>query len=176
MKVTLETFLKQSGNTAQTNDKIFAYKYLGVAYAAEPISYPIAESYFFQLFELAPNAYISDLYVSSAVKSLFEKTKERFIRENLEIKEYDEFGNLRVHATPGNGPANNPPKKDTLIKPDARKHPDPASNPGKSPARNTKIRVWPWVLGISTIAAVGGFWWYSNQKKSSKENVIPVNP
>jgi hypothetical protein len=175
MKVTLETFLKQSGNSAQTNDKIFAYKYLGVAYAAEPKWSPIAESYFFQLFELAPNVHISDMYVSSAVQTLFEKTKERFQKENREITEYDEFGNPRVHPNPGKGTSDNPPRQDTLISPVARKNPDPIPASRKQPNKDAKIRVWPWVLGGAVIAVAGGLWWYSSLNKSPKKTVYPAN-
>jgi hypothetical protein len=174
MKATLETFLKQSGNAAQTNDRIFAYKYLGVAYAAEPKWSPVAESYFFQLFELAPNAHISDLYVSTAVQSLFERTKERFQKENRENKEYDEFGNPRVRMTPAKDPSNQPPKQDTLINPYARRNPDPAPSPRKQPAKDATIRVWPWVLGGAALAAAGGLWWYASQEKSKKTTIIPA--
>lgn len=175
MKATLESFLKQSGNSAQTNDKIFAYKYLGVAYAAEPKWSPIAESYFFQLFELAPNAHISDMYVSSAVQALFEKTKERFEKENREITKYDEFGNPRVQPKPGKGASDKPPRQDTLTSPVARKNPDPIPAPRRQPDQEAEIRVWPWVLGGGAIAAAVGLWWYSSLEKSPKENVIPVN-
>jgi tetratricopeptide (TPR) repeat protein len=175
IKVTLETFLKQNGNSAQTMDRIFAYKYLGVTYAAEPKLAPVAESYFYQLLELAPNAHVSDLYVSTAVSNLFEKTKERFLKENRENTEFDEFGNPRVHPTPVKGPSDRPPKQDTLGYPYTRKNPEPIPDSRKPPGKEPKIRVWPWVLGGVAIAAVGGLWWYSSQKANGKKTVIDVN-
>jgi hypothetical protein len=174
IKVTLETFLKQNGDSAQIKDKIFAYKYLGIVYAAEPKWSVIAESYFFQLFELAPNAYISDLYVSSAVQALYDKTKERFLKENREITEYDEFGNPRIHAAPGKGQSDNPPKQDTLISPNVRKNLNSNPSPKKQPEKDPKFQVWPWALGGAAIAVAGVIWWYSSQEKSGKHTVIPA--
>ncbi|MEO7776226.1 MAG: hypothetical protein ABIY63_01770 [Fibrobacteria bacterium] len=134
----------------------------------------MAESYFFQLFELSPNAYISDLRVSSAIQNLFEKTKERFLKESREFQEFDEFGHPRVRLNAGKGPSDSPPKQDTLINPSPRKNPDPSPTPRKQPTNDAKIRVWPWVLGGVAIAAAGGLWWYSSQEKSGKNNNIPA--
>jgi hypothetical protein len=169
--VTLETFLKKNGNSAQPNEKIFAYKYLGVAYATEPKWSPVAESYFYQLFELAPDAHISDLNVSTPIKTLFENTKERFLKESREIREFDEFGNPRS-SNPAQSPADNPPKQDTIIGQYARQNPDPIPASRKQAGKDAKIRVWPWVLGGAAIAAAGGIWWYAGQEKRQKTTII----
>src|SRR5258708_5792363 len=56
IQTSLEKFLKEAGASAEPKEKIFAYKYLGVTYAAEPEGYHLAEIYFYDLLELAPNA------------------------------------------------------------------------------------------------------------------------
>lgn len=98
IRTTLESFLKKSGASADVKEKIFAYKYLGVAYAVDPGGYALAETYFYQLLKLAPNTYLSDLYVSSTIQALFEKTKARFIKETAEENAFDEFGNPRTKS------------------------------------------------------------------------------
>src|SRR5690606_2642885 len=100
---TLEGFLKKSGKDSEPKERIFAYKYLGVIYAAEPEGYPLAETYFYQMLKLAPNAHLSDLYVSSAIENVFTKTQVRFQKENRNNLEYDEFGNRRKPAEKGTG-------------------------------------------------------------------------
>jgi tetratricopeptide (TPR) repeat protein len=169
IRVSLEHFLKQSGKSGDIKDRIFAYKYLGVVYAAEPQGYPVAETYFYQLLKLAPNAHISDLYVSTAVADLFERTQERFRKEVRDNSEFDEFGNPRPALDPGSVGLP-PPKRDSLNRPESR----PLSRPDtrKPPEKESKIRVWPWVVGGIAIVAIGGYWWYSNQKTQKQENRI----
>jgi hypothetical protein len=171
IRVSLEGFLKRNASSAQEKDRIFAYKYLGVIYAAEPQGYPVAEAYFYQLLKLAPNAHLSDLYVSSAVEDLFEKTQERLRKENRDISEYDEFGNPRAPGAPGKG-LNGLPAKDTLGSLNARHHPDPVPERRNAPrsekTQEPKILVWPWVAGGLAIAAVGGYLWYASQDKGEK--------
>lgn len=172
IRVTLETFLKENAGAAQTNDRIFAYKYLGVIYATEPEGYPVAETYFYRLLRLAPNAHLSDLYVSSAVQGLFEKTQERFRKERRDISEYDEFGNPRDKGGAGKGLADNPGKRDSLGSPNAGRPTEPVPKPRVRPDSKTKSMVWPWVAGGVAITAIGGYIWYANQEKGKK--VIPI--
>ena len=111
IRVTLEDFLKKSGKTSAPKERIFAYKYLGVVYAAEPQGYPLAETYFYQLLKLAPNAHLSDMYVSTAIEDVFSRTQLRFRKENQDILEFDEFGNPRKNQGMGMDIA--PAKRDT---------------------------------------------------------------
>jgi hypothetical protein len=172
IRVTLEKFLKQAGESAQLNERIFAYKYLGVVYASEAAGYPVAETYFYQLLHLAPNAYLSDLYVSSAVENLFEKTKARFLKESRDLKDFDEFGNPRT-SRPETG-ANNP-KGDTSVNimpgPNQSAHPL-STSPSQPQIRRTRS-VWPWVASVGVGLAVGGgvYYWISS-RNSGKTKII----
>lgn len=172
IRVTLEDFLKKSGKTAEPKEKIFAYKYLGVIYAAEQEGYPLAETYFYQMLKLAPNAHLSDLYVSSAIENVFTKTQIRFQKENRDNLEFDEFGNPLKPADPDVAIA---PTKGGATRPIRPSKTD--STPPRRPAseKQSTIRVWPWVLGAGVVMAVGGYFWYSSQEKPKKEPQI-VDP
>jgi hypothetical protein len=164
IRVDLEGYLRQSGKTAGPKEKIFAYKYLGVIYAAEPQGYPLAETYFYQLLNMAPNAHLSDLYVSSAVEGVFAKTRDRFQKENRENSRYDEFGNPRAEA--GGERAASP---ETVSKPGPLLSQPRPANPG--PRKNPQVKakdkapVWPWIVGVGVAGAVGGYFWYATRDK-----------
>ena len=172
IRISLEAFLKKSGKTSEPKERIFAYKYLGVIYAAEPHGYPLAETYFYQLLKLAPNAHLSDMYVSTAIEEVFTRTQVRFRKENQDNLEFDEFGNPRKHQATDTGIA--PAKGDTTrpIRPVRPVKTD--SLPTRQPARkkDASIRSWPWLLGGGLVLAAGGYYWYSNQEKPKKSPTI----
>jgi hypothetical protein len=169
IRVSLEDFLKKSGKTSQPKERIFAYKYLGVIYAAEPQGYPLAETYFYQLLKLAPNAHLSDMYVSTAIEDVFSRTQVRFRKENQENLEFDEFGNPRKSPDTSMGLA--PIKRDTTrpIRPKNVDLPPPRQ---PAPQRQSSMRAWPWVVGGGLVLAVGGYYWYSSQEKTKKDTTI----
>jgi len=168
IRVQLESYLKQSGKSAGAKEKIFAYKYLGVIYAAGPEGYPVAETYFYQLLGLAPNAHLSNLYVSSAVENLFAKTRERFQRETRENSRFDDFGNPLTEGG-----------KDNTAAAESEMDPNPQSaqsrpvNPGRR--KNPQVKavdkapVWPWIVGVGVAGAVGGYFWYAGRDKDDTE-------
>src|SRR5690606_23923044 len=166
---TLEAFLKNSGKDAEPMERIFAYKYLGVIYAAEADGYPLAETYFYQMLKLAPNAHLSDLYVSSAIENVFTKAQIRFQKENRDNKRFDEFGNPRKPTETGtaiapiNGVSNRPARP--LIT-------DPAPTRRQKSEKQSSIRAWPWVLGAGVGIAVGGYFWFAGQEKTPKPQII----
>lgn len=168
IRVSLEDFLKKSGKSAEPKEKIFAYKYLGVIYAAEPEGYPLAETYFYQMLKLAPNAHLSDMYVSSAIENVFTKTQVRFQKENRDNSEFDEFGNPRKPTESGTAiaPIRDEPKGPRPLKSDSPKPRRPA------PEKQSSIRAWPWVLGAGVILAVGGYLWFAGQEKPKKDPPI----
>ncbi|MEO6095591.1 MAG: hypothetical protein ABIW76_07895 [Fibrobacteria bacterium] len=170
IRVTLEDFLKKSGKDSETKERIFAYKYLGVIYAAEPQGYPLAETYFYQLLSLAPNAHISDLYASASVEDVFIRTRERFRNVNKDISEFDEFGNPRNKLNMGR------PAVDTTLKKQVEPSPKPGpiSPKGKPLKKESRIRVWPWVVGIGVVGAVAGYFWFSTEEKAPPTR-IPAN-
>jgi tetratricopeptide (TPR) repeat protein len=163
IRLTLDDFLKKSGKAAQPKEKIFAYKYLGVIYAAEPEGYPLAETYFYQMLTLAPNAHISDMYVSSTIENLFNKTQARFQRENRVNSEFDEFGNRRAPLDTGMAVA--PAKRDSTIPIRPRKTDSiPAQRP--LPHKERTISAWTWVLGGGVVLIAAGLYWYLSQEKN----------
>jgi hypothetical protein len=92
LKEMLEKFLKNSGSNSTIEDRIVAYKYLGVVCASLPGGAPQAEAYFFRLLDLSPQVQLTELYVSSSINNLFEKTQGRFIKERQSAKAVDELG------------------------------------------------------------------------------------
>lgn len=169
IRINLEDFLKKSGKTSSPKERIFAYKYLGVIYAAEPQGYPLAETYFYQLLKLAPNAHLSDMYVSTAIEEVFTRTQVRFRKENRDNLEFDEFGNPRKSQDKGMDVA--PIKKDST-RPMRPTKTD--SIPTRTPIRQkqSSLRAWPWLLGGGIVLAVGGYFWYSNQEKPKKAPLV----
>ena len=165
IRITLERFLKTSGQAAQPKEKMLAYKYLGVIYAAEPQGYPLAETYFYQLLQLAPNAHLSDLFVSSAVEAVFVKTQQRFLKERRDNTELDEFGNPRATPHPGEVTAT-PARRDTLAGPAASGARDPVVPMKPRLKQRNRTRIWPWIVGVGAVGAVtGGYLWYSTQDR-----------
>jgi tetratricopeptide (TPR) repeat protein len=172
IRITLEAFLKKNGPGAQTKDKIFAFKYLGVIYAAEPHGYPLAENYFYQLFKLAPNAHISDLYVSAPIQELFERSYELYRKELRDNLEFDEFGNPRTGKDSLKGVSPTPAEGTATKHQDANPIPSQGTDTRKPPVKDHKLRTWPWISGAAVITLVGGYWWYSSQKKEAKPNIF----
>jgi hypothetical protein len=169
IRISLEDFLKKSGKSSEPKERIFAYKYLGVIYAAEPQGYPLAETYFYQLLKLAPNAHLSDMYVSTAIEEVFSRTQVRFRKENQDNLEFDEFGNPRKHQ--GTGMDIVPAKRDTT-RPIRPRKTDSLPPRQSSPQKQSSIRAWPWLLGGGMVLAVGGYFWYSNQETPKKAPTV----
>src|SRR3990172_3693566 len=51
----LEHFLRKNGDSATREERIFAYKYLGVVYAAQATARARAETYFSRALDLSPD-------------------------------------------------------------------------------------------------------------------------
>ncbi|MDB5105422.1 MAG: hypothetical protein JWP91_3111 [Fibrobacteres bacterium] len=172
IRVDLERFLKQAGESAEPKEKIFTFKYLGVVYAAEAQGYPVAETYFYRLFWLAPNAYLSDLYVSSAVENLFEKTKTRFLKETRDLKDFDEFGNPRTSPSDqahGKG-AKDSAEVTSLPTPLAQPLPMDPKNP--QPEIKSRRKVWPWIVaGAGVTAGIGIYLWILTQNEGTHTEI-----
>jgi len=149
----LEGFLKKEGATADVNEKIFSYKYLGVCYAADTATHLIAENYFLQLFKLAPNAHLADLYVSSSVQKIFTDAKDRYFKDSQAMSDYDEFGN---------------PKNAKSKKPIVEKKSSHAND--KTLKENSSTWIWVGVGGAAILGA-GVYLWIANQKSPQDSTV-----
>ena len=175
MRDVLESFLKKSGKTAQTKEKVFAYKYLGVAYAAQPDGYPVAETYFYQMLKLAPNAHLSDMYVSSEIESLFNRTQARFQKENRDISEFDEFGNRRKPPDTVAAPVAIAKDSTHPVRPNRPSNADSIPSRQPSPKKESSLGAWPWLVGGGAVLIAGGFYWYLSQEKKTRDHVTDAS-
>jgi hypothetical protein len=75
--IALETFRKLQPNPTK-EDKIYAYKYLSVIYAAKPETRAKAESFMYQLLKLMPSIELMDLYISDNIEAIFNSVRLRF--------------------------------------------------------------------------------------------------
>ncbi len=100
VKNLLESFLKNQGATATRDEKIFAFKYLGVIYAANANGKEKAESYFNQLLPLAPNIELADMYVSKNIQSIFDEVKREYLHTQDYATNFDAFGNPKAKEKP----------------------------------------------------------------------------
>ena len=73
----LETFRKAYPNPTR-EDKIYAYKYLSVIYAAKPETRAKAESFMYQLLKIMPSIELMDLYISDNIEAIFNSVRMRF--------------------------------------------------------------------------------------------------
>ncbi len=139
VKNLLESFLKNQGSTATRDEKIFAFKYLGVIYAANANGKEKAESYFNQLLPLAPNIELADMYVSKNIQALFDDVKREYLHTQDYATNFDAFGNPKANAKTG-----------VVVKTDKPKTESTSLQSGSG-----KSHTWMWWVGGITLAAAG---------------------
>lgn len=176
----LEKFLKSSGTNASLEDRIVAYKYLGVVYASLPGGGPQAEAYFFRLLDLSPNVQLTELYVSSSINSLFEKTQERFLKEKKSSGAVDELGfPIKDKGDNQAGEA------DAMARLTLQKPPRDSTVHSKAPIRNTPRQrieaekkgplIWPWVVGAVVVGGGVGAYLLTSNQPDQKKDIIDVD-
>jgi hypothetical protein len=174
----LEAFLKRSDATASRDERILAYKYLGVVYASKPEGAPQAEAYFFRLLDLSPNVQLTELYVSSSVNSLFEKTQQRFLKEKQSANAVDELGYPIANRESSRGD-----QGDAMTRATGPKQAEGNNADAKAPIRNTPRqnlhaessgpKIWPWVLGAAVVGGgIGLYVMTSGESDTKKETII----
>jgi len=174
----LETFLKKSDSQATREDKITAYKYLGVIYGSKPGGRPQSETYFFRLFDLSPKVNLAELYVSYSVDQIFRETRDRFFADKLSTHAVDEFGNPKENGEMDGDQmvlaANNDKASDSLApiekKPPIKNEPKP-----KQQISGKKVKVWPWVLGAAVVGGGVGLYLMTSQTPPTENNRIPAS-
>jgi hypothetical protein len=92
IKALLETRTADKARPLSREEKVFAYKYLGVLYAAE-IAQVRAENYFNRLLELSPHIELVDMYASPTIQEMFQKVKADHKSRAEYAKNYDALGN-----------------------------------------------------------------------------------
>jgi hypothetical protein len=151
----LEDFLKQGNAEASREDRITAYKYLGVIYGSKPGGKPQSETYFFRLFDLAPRVNLNELYVSSSIDQIFRETRERFVAEKLSSSSVDEFGNPKVLA-------------------DSKSSVQHQTKP-RQKVTEKPIKVWPWVLGAAVIGGGISVYFLTSGAPSERQNTLEAS-
>ena len=150
----LEGYLRRKGdNQVPVEERIFAYKYLGVISAADTLTRAKAESYFTRMFRLSPDIDIVDLFPSSRVLEIFKNAKseyERFVRYSTQ---HDDVGRKTAAVDTAKSP--NPgaaPSKSAPVK---------GRTPKQEKLAGTRKHSWIWwTFGIATAAGVGAGAYY----------------
>jgi hypothetical protein len=157
VRVSIERYLNQRGANATREEKIFAFKFLGVIYAADTLTRIRAESYFNRLLDLAPNIELIDMYVSPKIMEIFERIKNERRQTEAYKEHFDAYGNpIQPVATP------------TAALP-AREKKDPDPKIRKEESNHAWI--W-WTLGVAAVGAGVGFYALSLDHGSSGDRTV----
>lgn len=138
----LESFRKVQPNPSR-EDKIYAYKYLSVIYAAKPETRAKAESYMYQLLKIMPSIELMDLYISDNIEAIFNSVRLRFEQQ----QRYTGSNPDRAPKPSSAGPASIP------AAPAARPSPAGAEKAGNAEAAGDASWIW-WTAGAVGVAAV----------------------
>jgi hypothetical protein len=156
----LEGYLRKHGDSrVSVEERIFAYKYLGVIAAADSLSRVKAESYFTRLIRLSPDIEIVDLFPSEKVLAIFQKSKNDYRNLVNYSVQHDTYG--RKMRTVDSQAVGNPTPLPSSEKPLAAKvrqpvkqAPHAGQDPGIRKDSKTSPMLW-WTLGIATVAGLG---------------------
>jgi hypothetical protein len=161
----LEGYLKRNAPEATREERIFAYKYLGVIHAHmgfmhadDRASQARAESYFNQLVEMAPNIELVDMYVPSNIQQLFDRIKREFRSKQEYRRQFDEFGNPI------------PRPSDTAVQQASGKNPRESAKVAAAPSRTWMY----WTMGVVAVGAGVGFYiWQETRTRTEQIDVTP---
>lgn len=167
---TLEGYLRRHGDSRVSEaERIFAYKYLGVIYAADSLTRSKAESYFTRLLKLSSDVEIVDLYASKRVNELFAEVKNEHVKRQAYEQKLAGKG-----ASPGNTSATDRGSDEPQIVSKQGKQRSPEPIPAK---RETRLEdkngkwVW-WTVGIAAAAGVGAGAYYLTTQNSGGKEVV----
>lgn len=150
----LETFRKAYPNPSR-EDKIYAYKYLSVIYAAKPETRAKAESFMYQLLKIMPSIELMDLYISDNIEAIFNSVRMRFEHQQ-------QYAGKGAEASPG--PKDIDPAPASSAAPIASAAPaapgparpdSAAARAGKKSGRSSWV--WWTTAGVGVAAAVAGY-------------------
>jgi len=156
----IENYMREHKDPKR-EEKIFAFKYLGVIYAADSVTRTRSESYFNRLLELSPNIELVDMFASTKIQEFFEKVKRDFQARKQYKSRFNNYGDLIAHDDASKQTESVPArvlKRDSL-----RTLIVPARN--SSLTKKSKIKVWPWVLGAAAVGAGVGVYILTQQSE-----------
>jgi len=102
VRSTLESALKKDlvkgidARPLTREERVFAYKHLGVIYAANPQDEGRAKNMFIKALEISPRLEIMDLYPSDRIHALFAKARSDLNKEQEYQRGYDALGNPKT--------------------------------------------------------------------------------
>lgn len=182
----LEGYLRRHGDSkVSPEERIFAYKYLGVIYAADSLSRSKAESYFTRLLNLSPKVEILDLFASKKVNELFDQMKFDHDRRSKYSQQFDSYGresnpSLSSMGQPSPTSFDQSPLDSIPTIAIHTRLPQPVPvRPTRESSLKTKSKAWVWwTVGIAAAAGAGaGIYYLSSQDtgpKVSKEPQIEI--
>jgi hypothetical protein len=156
----LEAYLRLHGDAnVSKEERIFAYKYLGVVFAADTVTKARAESYFHRLLDLAPEIEILDMFASKKVTDLFDNLKAEHQKRLDYKKSHDQYGQV-VGTTPSSG-------FDSLR---TQRHSKTIPLPAKVGPKKDGGHAWVWwTAGTAvTAGAITGIYLLTSQSSESK--------
>ncbi len=147
--------LLKSKQTLSKSDSIFAYKYAGVALAADSSKNQLAKDCMYKLLTLAPEIDIIDLYVSEGIYVMFNEVRQEYRRRNQYVKKKSEIENGAMKETRQVG-------VDTTLPLPAR--PSPLTENKKKSGH-----AWIyWTLGGAAVAGTVASFYILSQESGSK--------
>lgn len=168
---TLESYLRvKDESRIEAEERIFAFKHLGVIYASDSMTQTRAENYFIRLLDLSPNIEIVDMYVSKKISDFFREVKQDYKIQKTYSSKYDEFGR-EVKGT--SGTKGDP--RDSLQGKGLPQH-----APKQEEARIKKggsSWVW-WTVGLVAATGIGAGVFYLTQEQTPKRETVvtPITP
>lgn len=169
----LEGYLKRKGDSkVSVDERIFAYKYLGVIFAADSNTMPRAESYFHRLLDLSPKIDILDLFASKKINEFFQSVKRDHEAQKSYLTSFDTFGH-ETKQDAAKSETKTPAKDSTPAPFSAKKSPQPKPKRAVSEMHSSKSSTWVWwTVGV---AGVGATAYYLNPEDPPKRIVDQRN-
>jgi hypothetical protein len=184
VRSTLEGYLHRNGDAkVSLDERIFAYKYLGVIFAADSVTRTRAESYFNRLFDLSPTVEIMDMYASKKISDFFREVKRDYQDHKVYANKYDTYGHETKPSAKDNAPettAFTPTPNDSmpiLGNNTHRPQPVPKRTGTEMTGKNGTGWIW-WTAGVVAVPGVGTGVFYLTQEKAPNRqvNVTDVTP
>jgi hypothetical protein len=172
---TLESYLRRNGDSrVAVEERIFAYKYLGVIFAADSVTRTRAESYFNRLLDLSPTIEIVDMYASKKISDFFHEVKREYENQKSYANQHDAYGRKNKELVSGKSlDSNSDQGQDSMPTLGGSSHP-PQPIPRRKGAElenpNGSSWVW-WTVGIAAVTGVGASVFYLTQDKAPERQV-----